>query len=173
VITPLSMNRRLGQPIFFLLSVLLAWGSWLAKAEAQEQIGPPATGLSKDFRSETATVNGKLHYVRGGKDPAVIVIHGFPQDWYEYHAIMPRLAKQCTVIAIDLRGMGGDVRLFLAAGDGWPFANLVPKMADGLGANGCTHVENGLIMRAVHYVVEDQPEEVTDLIERYASPHSQ
>jgi hypothetical protein len=62
VITQLSMNRRLGQPIFFLLSVLLVWGSWPAEAKAQEQIGPPATGLSKDFGSETVTVNGiKLH----------------------------------------------------------------------------------------------------------------
>ena len=29
--------------------------------------------------------------------------------------------------------------------------------------------ETGLIHGAVHYVVEDQPEQVTDLIERYAS----
>src|ERR1700692_3125168 len=71
-------------------------------------MGPLATGLSKDFRSETATVNGiKLHYVRGGKGPAVILVHGFPQDWFEYHAIMPRLAKQFTLIATDLRGVGG------------------------------------------------------------------
>jgi len=65
------------------------------------------------------------------------------------------------------------VPMFLAAGDGSPFANLVPKIAEGLRANGCTHVESGLIRSAAHYVVEDQPEEVTDLIERYASPHSQ
>jgi pimeloyl-ACP methyl ester carboxylesterase len=35
------------------------------------------------------------------------LIHGFPQDWYEYRAIMPRLAKRFTVIAVDLRGIGG------------------------------------------------------------------
>jgi hypothetical protein len=28
-----------------------------------------------------------------------ILIHGFPQDWFEYHAIMPRLAKRFTIIA--------------------------------------------------------------------------
>jgi pimeloyl-ACP methyl ester carboxylesterase len=43
----------------------------------------------------------------GGQGPAIILIHGFPQDWFEYHAIMPRLAKQFTVIAVDLRGVGG------------------------------------------------------------------
>jgi hypothetical protein len=43
------------------------------------------------------------------------------------------------------------------------------KIAEGLRANGCTHVETGLIPGSVHYVVEDEPETVADLIERYAS----
>ena len=66
-----------------------------------------------------------------------------------------------------------DVPLVLAAGDGSPFAQLVPRMAESLRANGCTHVETGVVRGAVHYVVEDQPEEVADLIERYASLHLQ
>jgi hypothetical protein len=72
--------------------------------QAQEQSKAMATGLGKEFASETASVNGgTLHYVRGGKGTAVILIHGFPQDWFEYHGIIPRLAKQFTVIAVDLR----------------------------------------------------------------------
>jgi pimeloyl-ACP methyl ester carboxylesterase len=64
--------------------------------------------LGKGFVSSMARVNGTtIHYVRGGNGPAVILIHGYPQDWYEYHPIMPRLAKQFTVIAVDLRGVGG------------------------------------------------------------------
>ena len=66
-----------------------------------------------------------------------------------------------------------DVPLFVGAGDGAPFAKLIPKIADGLRANGCTHVETGLIPGSVHYLVEDQLETVADLIERYASLHSQ
>jgi len=66
------------------------------------------TGLSEEFASETATVNGTtIHYVRGGKGPPLVLLHGFPQDWSEYRAIMPRLAKRFTVIAMDLRGIGG------------------------------------------------------------------
>ncbi len=65
-----------------------------------------------------------------------------------------------------------DVPLFFAAGDGSPFAKLVPKIAEGLRANGCTHVETGVIRGSVHYVVEDQLEAVADFIEQYASPHS-
>ncbi len=38
--------------------------------------------------SETATVNGiTLHYVRGGKGPAIILVHGFPWEWAEYRSI--------------------------------------------------------------------------------------
>lgn len=69
-----------------------------------------AENIPEGFASELATVNGiTLHYVRGGEGPPLILIHGFPQDWFEYHAIMPQLAKQLTVIAVDLRGVGGSM----------------------------------------------------------------
>jgi pimeloyl-ACP methyl ester carboxylesterase len=64
--------------------------------------------LGKGFKSATAVVDGAtLHYVRGGSGPAVVLLHGFPQDWYEWHEVMPRLAKNFTVIAVDLPGVGG------------------------------------------------------------------
>ncbi|WP_324933578.1 alpha/beta hydrolase [Actinophytocola sp.] len=64
--------------------------------------------LGVGFVSGTAKVNGtELHYVRGGHGPAVVLIHGYPQDWTEYREIMPRLAREFTVVAVDLRGVGG------------------------------------------------------------------
>jgi pimeloyl-ACP methyl ester carboxylesterase len=93
----------------------------LSQGNAQGQPSDLATRLGKEFASENATVNGiNLHYVRGGKGPAVILIHGFPQDWFEYRAIMPRLAKQFTVIAVDLRGIGGST----ATVGGYDAANI-------------------------------------------------
>jgi len=66
-------------------------------------------------------VNGTaLHYVRGGTGPAVILLHGFPEDWYEYHRVMPLLAKQFTVVAVDLRGIGGSA----ATPGGYDAANM-------------------------------------------------
>lgn len=64
-----------------------------------------------------------------------------------------------------------NVPLFVGAGEKSPFAMLIPKIAEGLRSDGFTHVQTRLIRGAVHYVVEDQPEAVTDLIERYASAH--
>jgi hypothetical protein len=64
--------------------------------------------LGDAFVSSTANVNGTtLHYVRGGSGPAVILLHGFPQDWSVFRRIMPRLARTFTVVAVDLRGIGG------------------------------------------------------------------
>jgi pimeloyl-ACP methyl ester carboxylesterase len=61
-----------------------------------------------DLTSDTAEVDGiALHYVRGGTGPTLLLVHGFPQDWYEWRAIMPRLATRFTVLAVDLRGVGG------------------------------------------------------------------
>src|SRR5258708_20142495 len=99
----MRMNRRLPHLIFFPLSVLLGWGVSLSQAHAQGKMSPVPTGLGKEFASETAGVNGiTLHYVHGGKGPAVFLIHGFPQDWFEYHDIMPRSPNHLTLIAITL-----------------------------------------------------------------------
>jgi pimeloyl-ACP methyl ester carboxylesterase len=90
-----------GLSIFAVLSQASEKRSEWAKTDAVRTLGP-------GFRSATASVNGtRIHYVRGGTGPALILIHGFPQDWFEYHEIMPRLAKQFTVLAVDLRGVGG------------------------------------------------------------------
>src|SRR5262245_13592766 len=71
---------------------------------------PPDAALASlggGFTSNTAQVNGTtLHYVRGGNGPVLILLHGFPEDWYEFRLMMPRLAKSFTVVAIDLRGVG-------------------------------------------------------------------
>src|SRR5205814_8796376 len=36
----------------------------------------------------------------------LVLLHGWPQTWYEYHRVMPALAEQYTVIVPDLRGAG-------------------------------------------------------------------
>jgi hypothetical protein len=59
------------------------------------------------FSHHTASVNGiQLHYVIGGQGDPVVLLHGWPQTWYEWHKVMPALAKNYTVIAPDLRGLG-------------------------------------------------------------------
>lgn len=63
--------------------------------------------IEGEWLSDTAAVNGTtIHYVCGGEGPTLLLIHGFPQDWYEWRHVMPRLANRFRVVAVDLRGVG-------------------------------------------------------------------
>jgi pimeloyl-ACP methyl ester carboxylesterase len=53
-------------------------------------------------------VNGtKLHYVTGGQGEPLILIPGYPETWWAYHKIMPKLAEKYCVLVVEIRGMGG------------------------------------------------------------------
>jgi len=116
----------------FAVFLLIGCGSVFAQFQAEQQVSPLVARLGNGFISDYAKVNGTtLHYVRGGTGPAVILLHGFPQDWYEFHQIMPRLAEKFTVVAVDLRGMGGST----ATPGGYDAANMaedIHQLADQL-----------------------------------------
>ncbi|HET6288067.1 MAG TPA: alpha/beta hydrolase [Amycolatopsis sp.] len=81
-------------------------------AEAGQSGAPHDAALARSlpggFRSESAQVDGvRLHYVAGGRGEPLILLPGWPETWWQYHKIMPELAKRYRVIAVDLRGMGG------------------------------------------------------------------
>jgi pimeloyl-ACP methyl ester carboxylesterase len=51
------------------------------------------------------TVNGiKLHYVRQGLGEPLLLIHGWPGFWYEWHLNIGPLAEHFDVIVPDMRG---------------------------------------------------------------------
>lgn len=61
----------------------------------------------KGFSNEYAIVNGvKLHYVIGGHGAPLMLVHGFPQNWYMWNRLLPELSKHFTLIVPDLRGVG-------------------------------------------------------------------
>ena len=92
------------------LSALILFGFGSGVLAQAPSNSAQSAALGKGFVSSTAKVNGAtLHYVRGGAGPAVVLVHGFPQDWYAYRKIMPRLAKTFTVIAVDMRGVGRSI----------------------------------------------------------------
>ncbi len=47
-----------------------------------------------------------LHYVTAGSGPPLVLIHGFPQTWYQWRRMIAPLSEHFTVIAPDLRGLG-------------------------------------------------------------------
>lgn len=57
-------------------------------------------------RRQVDTSGASINLVQGGKGPAVLLLHGYPQTHCIWHRIAPRLAKHFTVVAADLRGYG-------------------------------------------------------------------
>jgi epoxide hydrolase 4 len=54
---------------------------------------------------EYAEVNGvRLHYVRAGRGPLMVFLHGFPEFWYEWKNQLAEFSRDHTVVAPDLRG---------------------------------------------------------------------
>jgi pimeloyl-ACP methyl ester carboxylesterase len=48
----------------------------------------------------------RLHAVIGGDGPPLLLIHGWPGSWYYWRLVMPALARDFSVIAVDQRGIG-------------------------------------------------------------------
>jgi pimeloyl-ACP methyl ester carboxylesterase len=64
-------------------------------------------GFKKTFTSQFVQANGiRQHVVIGGDGPPLLLVHGWPENWYAWRFLMPELAKDFTVIAPDQRGIG-------------------------------------------------------------------
>jgi pimeloyl-ACP methyl ester carboxylesterase len=114
-----NVRFRFLQGLSFVL--LLLCFSQHALAQQRPQADAAVTKLGSGFSSHKTKVSGTtLHYVRGGAGDAAILLHGFPQGWTEFRHIMPPLARKFTVIAVDLRGVGGSQ----PATDGYDAATL-------------------------------------------------
>ena len=85
------------------------------------------------FSHRTASVNGiQMHYVIGGQGDPIVLLHGWPETWYAWHKVMPALAKNYTVIAPDLRGLG-DSSKPLTGYDGNTVAEDIHQLVTQLG----------------------------------------
>jgi pimeloyl-ACP methyl ester carboxylesterase len=48
----------------------------------------------------------RMHAVTGGEGPPLLLVHGWPQSWYQWRMLMPALAQDFQVVAVDQRGIG-------------------------------------------------------------------
>src|SRR5690242_16925697 len=67
----------------------------------------------------------RLHAVIGGAGPPLLLIHGWPQTWYAWRMVMPALAEDFEVNAVDQRGIG----LSDKPQDGYDIGTLAGDMA--------------------------------------------
>ena len=65
------------------------------------------TGFSDTFTSRYIDTGFlRQHAVIGGSGPPLLLVHGWPQNWYAWRLVMPALARDFEVIAPDQRGIG-------------------------------------------------------------------
>ncbi|MGZ9112561.1 MAG: alpha/beta fold hydrolase [Rhodoplanes sp.] len=63
--------------------------------------------FTRTFESRHIDSDGvRLHAVTGGQGPPLLLVHGWPQNWYAWRLLMPALAQDFEVIAVDQRGIG-------------------------------------------------------------------
>ena len=60
----------------------------------------------KQIQVQTSDPEVKINLRYGGKGPPVLLMHGNPLTHVHWHLVAPRLAKDFTVVATDLRGYG-------------------------------------------------------------------
>jgi pimeloyl-ACP methyl ester carboxylesterase len=64
-------------------------------------------GFTDTFTSRYVDTAGlRQHAVIGGDGPPLLLVHGWPENWYAWRLLMPALARDFEVIAVDQRGIG-------------------------------------------------------------------
>jgi pimeloyl-ACP methyl ester carboxylesterase len=48
----------------------------------------------------------RLHVAESGTGPPLVLLHGWPQHWWCWRELIPRLSQTYRVLAVDLRGWG-------------------------------------------------------------------
>jgi pimeloyl-ACP methyl ester carboxylesterase len=64
---------------------------------------PRVTGVAHEFVDAGGL---RTHVATAGHGPPVVLLHGWPQHWYEWRDVIPLLAPHARVICPDLRGFG-------------------------------------------------------------------
>src|SRR5919112_985979 len=116
------------------------------------------------FSHRTASVNGiQLHYVIGGHGDPLVLLHGWPETWYAWHKVMPALAKNYTVIAPDLRGLG-DSSKPTTGYDGKTVAEDIHQLVTKLGFNTIFLVGRDIGSFIIYPYAAEHPSEVKRLV---------
>jgi pimeloyl-ACP methyl ester carboxylesterase len=121
-------------------------------------------GFADRFTSRFVDIGDlRLHAVIGGAGPPLLLIHGWPQTWYAWRMLMPTLADDFEVIAIDQRGIG----LSDKPRDGYDVGTLASDLAalmDMLGHEQFAVYGTDTGMPIAHALAADYPARIERLV---------
>ena len=138
--------------------------SFVLKQQQPNLLGASFDIDNMTFSHHMASVNGiQLHYVIGGQGDPLVLLHGFPQSWYEWRLIMPELAKNYTVIVPDLRGFG-DSSKPVTGYDGKTTAEDIYQLTSQLGFNQILLVAHDVGSQTAYSYAAAHPDNVNKLV---------
>jgi pimeloyl-ACP methyl ester carboxylesterase len=116
------------------------------------------------FRQGQVAVPGaSIHYVIGGSGPVLVLLHGWPMTWWEWHTVMPSLAQTHTVVAFDLPGLGASTA---PATDGFTAvdtATILHQAVEALGFEDVSILSHDLGVNIAYAYAQLYPQTVTKL----------
>ncbi len=116
------------------------------------------------FRQGSVAVPGaSIHFVMGGSGPVLVLLHGWPMTWWEWHTVMPSLAQAHTVVAFDLPGLGDSTA---PASDGYTAvdtAMILHQAVAALGFQDISILSHDLGVNIAYAYAQLFPQEVTKL----------
>jgi pimeloyl-ACP methyl ester carboxylesterase len=146
----------------FAAVVLLCGLAWVLQRESPA--GPTgqwmaAAGVAARFE----TLEGvPLRYVRAGEGPAVVLLHGFASSIFTWREVIPALARDHDVVAVDFPGFGGsEVRVGMPPS---AYPGLVVGLMDRLRVPRAALVGNSLGGGVAIAVAATHPERVDHLV---------
>ena len=156
------LRRATAAGLALTVSGALAGTSFAATRPPDAPHLPP--GFSKTFTSKFVNAGGlRQHVVIGGDGPPLLLVHGWPENWYQYRALMPALARDFTVIAVDQRGMGLTDKP-KSGYDSATLANDLVALMDALGYERFSVVGLDTGMVISYALAADHPERVARLV---------
>jgi pimeloyl-ACP methyl ester carboxylesterase len=105
----------------------------------------------------------RLHAVIGGDGPPLLLVHGWPETWYAWRLLMPALARDFEVIAVDQRGIGLSDKPESGYDIGTLASDLVELM-DALGHQRFALYGTDTGMPIAYALAADHPERVVRLV---------
>lgn len=105
------------------------------------------------------TAELRMHAVIGGEGPPLLLVHGWPETWYAWRMLMPALARDFKVIAVDQRGMGLSDKPAGGYDTGTQAGDLV-ALLDALGHQRCAVVGHDTGFAIAYALAADHPDRV-------------
>ena len=122
------------------------------------------TGFGERFQSNRYDLGDiSLHAVSGGSGPALLLVGGWPQFWWQWRKVMLPLSEHFTVIAVDPRGVGRSDTPETGY-DSVTAAQDLARLMTALGHEDFRLVGHDVGMMLAYALASDHPSRVTQLV---------